>query len=718
MLVRGHHWPVELQSSTDTMEQVAKRLQEATLLQRKRDELNELKAKRIEKSKGPATSFSGKQKKVQMREKKARIQQRRDDIKAFANEPFFVEGSEEPIDFNTLKGIRTSTLKLSASLGRQTKDLVDKEVSSFFVKETKEQVQLRIMEGQYPIDMSHRKKPLLWKELTRDPLLDFPQRPSWNYKQSKEKLHENESIMFDDWLANIHDKYDVDELNHFEHNLEVWRELWRVLERSSHIVIVADIRNPLLHIPPSVYDYVTERIQKPLIIVLNKIDLIPLDLALSWRASLTKRFPKATLLYFSSRSKSIQHQTDLNGRRKVLSEKLKIGDLSAVQGAQSILIACGIDPEAASVIIHSVLQADDEGDENGDENGDNADVAHPTTTPATKKSRRKNKEKVKLQLAEARELRDVCDYCGDDAPVVSCQTCATSFRDLRLCGRCNRDIHKHQRHKVVPLEGCAEAAAAAAAEADELKRLTITIGLIGHPNVGKSSVLNALAGKKLVSVSHTPGHTKRLQSIFIAPHICICDCPGLVFPFAGVPKHMQELGGLFPYSQTREPFSAVRFLAEHAPLESILNLAVRTQEFDGYLEPLEWSSWTLCEAYAEKKGYKTERRGRPDHHRAGAELIRDCMDGVLPLYFYPPDYTGPYLDGTQNASYCGDDAVHKLNHLDKNVANAPPTNRDDTDDESDDDNGDVDNAKQSGGHTSAWNLLNDDSSDEESSDDE
>ncbi|RQM26223.1 hypothetical protein B5M09_005009 [Aphanomyces astaci] len=187
MLVRGHHWPLELQSRTNIMEQVAKRLQEATLLQRKRDELNELKAKRIEKSKGPATSFSGKQKKVQMREKKARIQQRRDDIKAFANEPFFVEGSEEPIDFNTLKGIRTSTLKLSASLGRQTKDLVDKEVSSFFVKETKEQVQLRIMEGQYPIDMSHRKKPLLWKELTRDPLLDFPQRPSWNYKQSKEK---------------------------------------------------------------------------------------------------------------------------------------------------------------------------------------------------------------------------------------------------------------------------------------------------------------------------------------------------------------------------------------------------------------------------------------------------------------------------------------------------------------------------------------------------
>lgn len=69
--------------------------------------------------------------------------------------------------------------------------------------------------------------------------------------------------------------------------------------------------------------------------------------------------------------------------------------------------------------------------------------------------------------------------------------------------------------------------------------------------MGKSSVLNALAGKKIVSVSHTPGHTKRLQSIMISPEICICDCPGLVFPFAGVPKYLQELSGLYPYSQVQ-----------------------------------------------------------------------------------------------------------------------------------------------------------------------
>lgn len=39
----------------------------------------------------------------------------------------------------------------------------------------------------------------------------------------------------------------------------------------------------------------------------------------------------------------------------------------------------------------------------------------------------------------------------------------------------------------------------------------VTIGLVGYPNVGKSSTINALLIEKKVSVSATPGKTKHFQ---------------------------------------------------------------------------------------------------------------------------------------------------------------------------------------------------------------
>ena len=40
----------------------------------------------------------------------------------------------------------------------------------------------------------------------------------------------------------------------------------------------------------------------------------------------------------------------------------------------------------------------------------------------------------------------------------------------------------------------------------------ITLGMVGYPNVGKSSTINALCESKRVSVAPTPGHTKHFQA--------------------------------------------------------------------------------------------------------------------------------------------------------------------------------------------------------------
>lgn len=199
-----------------------KHLREAALQEKRRQELDLLKEQRKERAKTTATAnFSGKQKKQQLRARKQRLATRKDETAKLDDvnpeyAAFYESGSDdddqtdaagavedemhdtvgedafkhEPDFFERNKDIApdiNSRLKLTVALGKNNKDAVGKELSSFFVKETKEQIQLRLMEGQLPLDMSLRTKPLLASEIVRDRLLDHPKRPKWNYTMSKKK---------------------------------------------------------------------------------------------------------------------------------------------------------------------------------------------------------------------------------------------------------------------------------------------------------------------------------------------------------------------------------------------------------------------------------------------------------------------------------------------------------------------------------------------------
>lgn len=73
-------------------------------------------------------------------------------------------------------------------------------------------------------------------------------------------------------MAEIYEKVpNRNQLSFFEHNIEVWRQLWRVCEISNILVVVADIRNPIVHLPPSFCYYVTQKLKKPMIIALTKV---------------------------------------------------------------------------------------------------------------------------------------------------------------------------------------------------------------------------------------------------------------------------------------------------------------------------------------------------------------------------------------------------------------------------------------------------------------
>ena len=108
----------------------------------------------------------------------------------------------------------------------------------------------------------------------------------------------------------------------------------------------------------------------------------------------------------------------------------------------------------------------------------------------------------------------------------------------------------------------------------------LVIGLVGYPNVGKSSTINALVGEKKVSVSSTPGKTKHFQTIHLSPTLVLCDCPGLVFPQFATTKADLVCDGVLPIDQMREYTRPTTLVVRRIPkevLEAIYGLSIRTE---------------------------------------------------------------------------------------------------------------------------------------------
>ena len=127
----------------------------------------------------------------------------------------------------------------------------------------------------------------------------------------------------------------------------------------------------------------------------------------------------------------------------------------------------------------------------------------------------------------------------------------------------------------------------------------VVITLIGLPNSGRSSLVNALTASHVASVSRSPNHTKHIQRVPLAPGVLLRDTPALVitppsaatldasaeervaFHGTGItflagaegvvpataPAHVYDLCSLTSSSQVREPYSAIRLLAHHASLD-------------------------------------------------------------------------------------------------------------------------------------------------------
>ena len=198
---------------------------------------------------------------------------------------------------------------------------------------------------------------------------------------------------------------------------------------------------------------------------------------------------------------------------------------------------------------------------------------------------------------------------------------------------------------------------------EELPKQKTTIGLVGYPNVGKSSTINALLGAKKVSVSATPGKTKHFQTLYLSPEIMLCDCPGLVFPNFATTKAELVVNGVLPIDQQREFTGPTGLVAHRIPkhfLENVYGVKINTRPIEegGTGNP---TANEVLRAYARARGFSTQGLGQPDESRAARYILKDYVNGKL-LFCQPP----PTPEGEEPID------PHEFNQDLYDIAHLPP----------------------------------------------
>lgn len=59
--------------------------------------------------------------------------------------------------------------------------------------------------------------------------------------------------------------------------------------------------------------------------------------------------------------------------------------------------------------------------------------------------------------------------------------------------------------------------------------MTVLTGIVGFPNVGKSSLINSLKRTRVANVGNAPGVTRSTQQISLDKNINLVDSPGMVY---------------------------------------------------------------------------------------------------------------------------------------------------------------------------------------------
>ena len=157
----------------------------------------------------------------------------------------------------------------------------------------------------------------------------------------------------------------------------------------------------------------------------------------------------------------------------------------------------------------------------------------------------------------------------------------------------------------------------------ESKNKEIAVGIVGYPNTGKSSIINALKGRHSAPTSPVAGFTRGVIKIRISPNVLLWDTPGVV-PFGEDELRLVLLGSKNP-EQLQDPESIALNIISKVLTEGPGVIKARYKVSEA-AEPMEILEKIAIHSGSIKKG------GIPDTQRAAKTVIHDWQKDKLRVW--------------------------------------------------------------------------------------
>jgi large subunit GTPase 1 len=417
--------------------------------------------------------------------------------------------------------------------------------------------------------------------------LTVPRRPKWDEHTTPHQLDTQERESLLDWRRGLAELQENDDLlmTPFERNIEVWRQLWRVIERSDLVVQIVDARNPLLFRSADLEGYVKEvNSAKKNLLLVNKADMMTEGQRAAWAdyfesKGINYKFFSAHLAKEMLEGRDAEDELEERPHEQMMNRDVP----------EKVLVE-----NVEDLNLKEIEEGEEEGDGEEEESEDDSSEEDDESEDSDHNPQPSSSDRTRILTVDELESLFI-----ENSP--------TDLADNRKT----------------------------------------TIGLVGYPNVGKSSTINALIGAKKVSVSSTPGKTKHFQTIHLSDRVILCDCPGLVFPNFATTKAELVASGILPIDQLREFTGPTGLVAQRIPqafLENVYGIKINTRPLEEGGTGVPTAS-ELLRAYARARGFATTGQGQPDESRAARYVLKDYVNGKL-LYCHPPPHE-PEIDGTE-----------------------------------------------------------------------